>query len=162
QLSVKIQAKQVITECDFWRHLQLLRKAIRRGEVIPLDSIAEQRPQRANSVRCYAAKSLERIAGVLALFRIFGTNLQCCQIELIEIVLWFFLYRSCELFFLFGKIAFCARQPTSNDMKSCAVTISRRDSIQRFAGEIELTKAERCGGKVELTLRVFWQQSRYA
>jgi hypothetical protein len=88
--------------------------------------------------------------------------LQCCEIELIEIVLWFVLYRRSELFFLLGKIAFCARQPTSNDMKGCAVPISRRDSIKRFAGDIELPKAERRGGKVELTLRVFWQQSRYA
>jgi hypothetical protein len=87
--------------------------------------------------------------------------LQRCEIELIEVVLWFFLYRSCELSFLLGKITFRARQPTSNDMKGCAVPIARRDSIKRFAGEIELPKAERRGGKVELTLRVFWQQSCY-
>jgi hypothetical protein len=64
------------------------------------------------------------------------------------------------LLLLLGKIAFCARQPTSNDMKGRAVPIARRDSIKRFASEIEFPKAERCGGKVELTLRVFWQQLR--
>ena len=82
--------------------------------------------------------------------------MQCCEIELIEVVLWFFLYRSCKLFLLLGKISFRARQPTSNDMKGCAVPIARRDSIKRFAGKIELPKAERRGSKVKLTLRVFW------
>ena len=94
------------------------------------------------------AKSLEVFARVLALFRVFGTNLQCREIELIEVVLWFFLYRGGELFFLLGKITFRARQPACNDMKGCAVTIVRRDSIKRFSREIELPKAERSGGKL--------------
>src|SRR5262249_40886705 len=83
ELSIKIQAKQVIAECDLWRHLELLRKAICRGEVIVFHGIIKQGSQRASSVRCYAAKSLERIACVLVLFRVFGTYLQRCQIELI-------------------------------------------------------------------------------
>src|SRR4029434_10270961 len=74
--------------------------------------------------------------------------------------LWFLLYRSSELFFLLDEIAFCARQPPSNHMKGCAVPISGRDSIERVAGDIELSKAERCRCKVELAFRVFWQQSR--
>ena len=45
------------------------------------------------------------------------------------LVPWFFFYRSCELFFLLGKIAFCAREPTSNDMKGCTFPITRRDSV---------------------------------
>jgi hypothetical protein len=65
------------------------------------------------------------------------------------------------LFFLLGKITFCERQPPSNYMKGSVVPIARRDSTKRFAGEIELSKAERRGGKIKLTLRVFWQQSRY-
>ena len=128
--------------------MELLREVIRRSAVTAIHCVIEQRSQRARSVRRYATESLERVPRVFAIFRVFGTNLKCCEIELIEVVLWFFVYRSSELLLLLGKIAFCAGQPTSNDMKGCAVPISGRDSIERVAGDIELSKAERGRSKI--------------
>ena len=161
KLAVKIQTKQIIAERDIWRHLELLRKTIRSSEVMAFHSIIEQGAQGARPVRRYFAKPLERIPRVLALFSLFGTNLQCGEIKLIEVVVRFFLYRSCKLFLLLGKISFRTRQPACNDMKSCAVAISRRDSIERFARKIELPKPQRSGSVVELALAIIWSQSRY-
>src|SRR5439155_6733417 len=125
-------------------------------------SIIEQGAQGARPVRRYFAKPLERIPRVFALFSLFGTNLQCGEIKLIEVVVWFFLCRSCKLFLLLGKISFRTRQPACNHMKSCAVAIYHRDSIERFPRKIELPKPQRSGSVVELARAIIWSQSRYA
>ena len=112
--------------------MELLCKAIRSSAVIAFYSIVEQCSQRASSVAPFGGELLKRIASALAFLRVFRTNLQCCKIESIQVVLWFFLYCGCELFLLLGKITFCARQPASNDMKRCAVPIVGRDSTKRL------------------------------
>ena len=47
-------------------------------------------------------------------------------------------------------------------MKGGAVTITRRDSIERFSRKIELSKAQRSGNEIELALAIIWSQSRYS
>src|SRR5262249_46632094 len=145
ELPVKIQAEQVIAKHNIWRHLELLRKVICGSEVAVVHSSVQQCSQRASPVQSHLAESLQRIARVAAFFRVLRTNLQYCEIELIKVVVWFFLYRGGELFFLLCKVAFSACQPTCNDMISCALPIFWMDPIQRFARNIELSKSERRG-----------------
>ncbi|PYK25985.1 MAG: hypothetical protein DME52_07390 [Verrucomicrobia bacterium] len=62
ELPIKVQAEEIIAECDLRRHLELLRKVIRRAEIIAFHGIVKQRPQRACSVRGQLAESLQSIA----------------------------------------------------------------------------------------------------
>ena len=141
--------------------MELLRKVIRLGEVIAFHSIVKQRPQRACSVRSHLTESLESITSFRALFRITGMNSQRCEIKLIKVIVGLFLYRGRELFLLLGKISFSASQPACDDVKSRRVPISWSDPIERFSRYIELSKAQGRRSKIELTIRVFWKQSRY-
>ena len=84
--------------------MELLRKVIRRGEIIACHSIIKQGTDRACSVMGHLAKSLESIACFRAFSRITGMNSQRREIELIKIVAGLFLYRGSELFFLLGKM----------------------------------------------------------
>src|SRR5256885_4094058 len=52
-----------------------------------------------------------------SLLGITGVNLQRREIELVEFILWFFLYSRGELFLLFGKVSFRRSQPAGNNMK---------------------------------------------
>ncbi|PYK25986.1 MAG: hypothetical protein DME52_07395 [Verrucomicrobia bacterium] len=69
-------------------------------------------------------------------------NSQCCEVELIKIIVGLSPYRGRELFLLLGKISFRASQPTGNDVKSCSVPIVRSDPIERFSRQVELSKAQ--------------------
>ena len=51
ELPIKIQTEKIIAEGDLLRHLELLRKVIRGGEVIAFHSIIKQRAQRAGPIR---------------------------------------------------------------------------------------------------------------
>src|SRR4029077_725392 len=87
-------------------------------------------------------------------------DLQRREIELVEIVLRFFRYCGCKLFFLFGKISFRRRQPACDNVKGGPVTIIGRNLIERVAGKIELSKAERRGNETKLTVRILGGRGR--
>ena len=141
---IEIKAKKIIAECDLLRHLKLLRKVIRCGDVIARHGVIQQRPQRAGAKRSEFAESVERLACFCALFRIAGVDLEGREIELVEIVPWLFLNRGSELLLLLGEISFRAGQPTRDNVKSGPVAIAGGDLTQRFSREIELPKAQRC------------------
>src|SRR5262249_39584064 len=88
-------------------------------------------------------------------------NSQRCEIKLIKIIAGLFLYRGRELFYLLGKISFSASQPACDDVKSGLVPISGSDPIERFSRQSKLSKSQRRGSEIELTVRVFREQSRY-
>src|SRR5207302_11342655 len=90
-----------------------------------------------------------------------GMNSQRCEIKTIKVIVGLFLYRGRELLLLLGKISFSASQPACDDVKSSRVPISWSDPIKRFSRYIELSKAQGRRSKIELTIRVFWKQSRY-
>ena len=139
--------------------MELLRKVIRRSKIIAFHCIVKQRPQHACSVRSHLAKSLEGITRFRAFGHITGANSQRGEVELIKVIGRFFLYRGCELFLLLGKIPFRASQPACNDVKSCPVSISWSDSIERFSRQVEFSKAQGRGSEIELAVRVFREQS---
>ena len=87
-------------------------------------------------------------------------DLQRCEIELVEIILGFFFYGSGKLFFLFGKVSFGRSQPACNNVKSGPVSVTGCNLIERLSSKIELSKAQRRGNEIELTVRVFWAQTR--
>src|SRR5207244_9999176 len=64
-----------------------------------------------------------------------------------------------ELLFLFGKVSFRARQPPSHDVESREILRSGRDPLQRFSRKIDLTKPQRRGSKIELTVDVIRLQA---
>ena len=61
ELPIKVQTKEIIAERDLRRHLELLRKIVRRDEVVACHRVIQQCPQRASSVRSHLAESLESI-----------------------------------------------------------------------------------------------------
>ena len=160
ELPIKIQAQKIIAEGDLLRHLELLREVIRRGEVIACHSIIKQRAQRAGPIRNELAEPFEIFAGLCSLLGITGVNLQRREIELVEFILWFFLYSRGELFLLFGKVSFRRSQPAGNNMKGSPFTILRRSLIERFSRQIKFSKTQCRGNEIKLTIRISWAQSR--
>src|SRR5256885_7761762 len=91
-----------------------------------------------------------------SLLGITGVNLQRREIELVEFILWFFLYSRGELFLLFGKVSFRRSQPAGNNMKGSPFTILRRSLIERFSRQIKFSKTQCRGNEIKLTIRISW------
>ncbi|OLC26904.1 MAG: hypothetical protein AUH91_03815 [Verrucomicrobia bacterium 13_1_40CM_4_54_4] len=92
--------------------MELLREVIRRGRVIACHSVIKQRAQRTTAEGSEFAESIERVACSCALLRIVGLDLQCREIELVQIVPRLFFNGGGELLFLLGEISFRAGSTT--------------------------------------------------
>ena len=123
-------------------------------EIVTLDGSVEQGPQGADAKSRGLAQALEGHTGVCVFLRLRRANLQCSEIELVEIVLGFFFDRGGELFLLLSIIAFCSGQPTGDNMKSGAVTQTGGDMVERLSGDVEAAKAQGRRSKVQLTIQI--------
>src|SRR5438477_1792538 len=82
------------------------------------------------------------------------------EVVLIGFVVWFLFQGSGEMAFLAGFIALRAGQPSSNYMIRSALAIFLGHALERFAGSIKLTEAQRSRGEIQLARGVAGTQAR--
>ena len=145
QLSIEVEAKEIIGEGDLRAHLQCLRKFVRRFSLILAQRVIEQGAERRGPELRHFAQAFELVAGGGVFLRVGGEDLQHREVELVNVVRRLLCDGGSKVAFFFRDVALRAGEPSGDHVVGRFRTILRRDPVEGVARDIEL--AETQGGR---------------
>ena len=159
ELSIEIEAEQVIGEAYLFAHLQILGESFGPGEIAALNGVGEQRAQCARAKLGDFGQTIQSRTSVRTLFGVRRPDLEHSEVELIKIVVRFLFDRGGKLQFLFGDVTLGARKPAGHDVIGGFFAVAWGNIGKGMTRGIELSKTQRGRGKIQLTLEIVVAQT---